>query len=72
MKELELTNHDLVGVVEGGALTHKMVVKARKGRRLSRKVQERILAAFLQACRKKWPERIILYRFRDLFLYDGG
>ena len=44
LKAINVTNHDLVaGSTE--QLTHKMVAKGRKGRRLTRNVQNKILNA---------------------------
>jgi len=44
MNELELRNHDLVAASTEG-LTHKQVQKGRKGRRLTRNVQDKIVSA---------------------------
>ncbi len=44
MEERKLKNHDLVAASKDG-LTHKQVQKGRKGRRLTRKVQDKIVAA---------------------------
>ncbi len=44
MEELGLKNHDLVAASTDG-LTHKQVGKGRKGRRLTRNVQDKIVAA---------------------------
>lgn len=44
MEELGLKNHDLVEV-SGEGLTHKQVQKGRKGRRLTRNIQEKIVVA---------------------------
>lgn len=44
MEELGLKNHDLVAASKDG-LTHKQVQKGRKGRRLTRNVQDKIAAA---------------------------
>ena len=53
-------------------VTHKMINKARRGRRLSRKVQIKVLAAFNQAMAKSQPsEDTPCYTFQDLFNYDG-
>jgi hypothetical protein len=45
MEERGLKNHDLVAASSDG-LTHKQVQKGRRGRRLTRHVQEKIVAAF--------------------------
>lgn len=65
MAAKEIKNHDLVAAVAPGTLTHKQVQKARKGRRLTPNVQEKILDA-LNAFAK--PE---VYAFKDLFNYRG-
>jgi len=44
MEERGLKNHDLVAASKDG-LTHKQVQKGRKGRRLTRHIQEKIVAA---------------------------
>ena len=62
--KLGLTNHDIVtGSPE--PLTHKQVQKGRKGRMLTRRLQERITRA-LNA--KAAP---VVYRSEDLFNYRG-
>jgi hypothetical protein len=48
MEELGLKNHDLVAA-SGEGLTHKQVQKGRRGRRLTRNIQDKIVAA-LSAC----------------------
>ena len=45
MEERGLKNHDLVAASKDG-LTHKQVQKGRKGRRLTRHIQDKIVAAF--------------------------
>lgn len=65
MTEKEIRNHDLVAAVPPGTITHKQVQKARKGRRLTTNMQEKIneaLNAFLA------PES---YDFKDIFNYRG-
>jgi hypothetical protein len=44
MEERGMKNHDLVAVSKEG-LTHKQVQKGRKGRRLTRNIQDKIVAA---------------------------
>lgn len=44
MEERGLKNHDLVAASKDG-LTHKQVQKGRKGRRLTKNVQDKIVAA---------------------------
>ena len=45
MEQRGLKNHDLVAASKDG-LTHKQVQKGRKGRRLSRNIQDKVAAAF--------------------------
>ncbi len=67
-----LSNHDVVAAA-GALVTHKMINKARRGRRLSRKVQMKVLEALNAAVRGKMagaPETAC-YEFAELFNYDG-
>jgi hypothetical protein len=48
MDERGLKNHDLVAASKEG-LTHKQVQKGRKGRRLTRNIQDKIVAAVSSA-----------------------
>ena len=48
MKEHNLKTHDLVSASDE-QITHKMVAKAAKGRRLTPHVQRKILIAFMKA-----------------------
>jgi len=61
MEELNLKNHDLVEASTEG-LTHKQVNKGRKGRRLTRNVQDKIATALSAAVNKS-------YSVSDLFAY---
>jgi len=61
MEALELKNHDLVAASTNG-LTHKQVNKGRKGRRLTRNVQDKIAASLSTATGNS-------YSVRDLFTY---
>lgn len=45
MTEKGIRNHDLVAAVPPGTLTHKQVQKARKGRRLTTNLQDKVLEA---------------------------
>lgn len=45
MESLGMSNHDIVEAYDG-QLTHKTVMKARKGRKISRKLQLKVLEAF--------------------------
>ena len=64
MNKLNLQNHDLVET-SCEQITHKMIRKGRSGRRLSRKVQIKILNA-LNACQTQK-----VYTLEDIFNYDG-
>ena len=61
MTKHALTAHDVV-VSSTDQITHKMVQRARKGRRLTPKIQARILSAFCAATEKS-------YVMVDLFNY---
>lgn len=61
MTKHNLRNHDLVAA-STEQLTHKMVAKARKGRRLSRHVQLKVLRALNAATGQS-------YTLADLFNY---
>ena len=65
MTEKEIRNHDLDAAVPPGFITHKQVQKARKGRRLTTNMQEKILEA-LNAFSD--PDS---YAFKDVFNYRG-
>lgn len=45
MNELGLSNHDVVVAAGPNVLTHKVVAKARRGRRLTRRAQDKIVSA---------------------------
>lgn len=62
MKERGLKNHDLVAASSEG-LTHKQVKKGRTGRRLTRNVQDKILAA-LCVCTKESFDLKALFTYR--------
>lgn len=61
MEDRGLKNHDLVAASKDG-LTHKQVQKGRKGRRLTRNVQDKIVAAISAATGK-------LHKIDQLFNY---
>ena len=61
MNELELKNHDLVEASTDG-LTHKQVGKGRKGRRLTRNLQEKIAVALSKVADKE-------FSVKELFNY---
>jgi hypothetical protein len=61
MEERGLANHDLVAASKDG-LTHKQVQKGRKGRRLTRNIQDKIVTALCTATAAG-------YARTDLFTY---
>ncbi|MBC8206597.1 MAG: hypothetical protein ISR85_01770 [Kiritimatiellales bacterium] len=61
LEELGLKNHDLVAASTDG-LTHKQVQKGRKGRRLTRNIQDKIVTAICTATNNG-------YTRSDLFTY---
>ncbi len=65
MTEKEIKNHDLVAAAPPGFITHKQVQKARKGRRLTTNMQQKILDALNVYSA---PES---YEWKDLFTYRG-
>jgi hypothetical protein len=71
MDQFGLSNTDLVRAADTGLLTHKMVGKARRGRRLSRKVQTKVLEAFNAAAPKQEDGAPTAFGLADLFTYDG-
>ena len=68
LTELGLDNHALVAV-STDQLTHKVVAKARKGRRLTRHSQEKVQRAFETAVKGRDPE--VPCGMTDLFNYEG-
>ena len=61
MDEKGLTAHDLVAASDE-QITHKMIARGRKGRRLSRNVQFKILRALINATEKQ-------YTLKEVFNY---
>ena len=70
MKSGNVSNHDLVAA-STEQLTHKMVARGRKGRRLKRKVQLKILDALNAYSKSLSPETHRVYSLPDLFSYKG-
>ncbi len=70
MQAASLSNHDLVAA-SSEQLTHKMVARGRKGRRLKRKIQVRILDALNAHTKSLSPETHRIYNLPDLFDYKG-
>ncbi len=64
MTESGLNNHALVAA-SGEMITHKMVQRARKGRRLTRNTQEKVLRALNRASLQRNYER------QEIFTYIG-
>lgn len=48
MNDLGLSNHDVVQAAGPNVLTHKVVAKARRGRKLTRRAQDKIVVALNQ------------------------
>ncbi|MBU6300201.1 MAG: hypothetical protein KGS60_01495 [Verrucomicrobia bacterium] len=63
LADLSLSHHDLVAA-STEQITHKMVARAAKGRRLSRKVQVKVLNALNAAAKQR-------FALSDLFNYAG-
>ena len=70
MQAGSLSNHDLVEA-SPEQLTHKMVSRGRKGRRLKRKVQLKILDALNAYAKAQAPDTHRVYSLPDLFNYKG-
>ena len=72
MNEWALGNHDLVAACEE-PLTHKAVQRARKGRRLTPKVQRKVVAALNAVCRERGAGEgeSKVFAVSDLFNYHG-
>lgn len=66
MGEFGLGNHDLVGA-STEQITHKMVARARKGRRLTSNVKMKIVNALNLAVKGKEGARVFLVK--DVFDY---
>ena len=65
MTEKGIKNHDLVAAMPPGFVNHKQIQKARKGRRLTPRMQEKVLLALNTFCT---PET---YAFEEIFTYRG-
>ncbi len=65
MTSLGISNHDLVAAAALNTLTHKVVAKGRRGRKLTLRAQDKIVAALnLKAAGKN-------FRREDCFSYRG-
>ena len=62
---LGLQNHDIVAAAPANTLTHKMVAKARRGRAITRRAQDKIVAA-LNA-----KSSGTVYQHKDCLTYSG-
>ena len=65
MMELGLSNHDVVAAAGVNVLTHKVVAKARRGRKLTRRAQDKIVAALNAKAAGR------TFRREDCFSYFG-
>lgn len=63
-----LKNHDIVAADVTKGVTHKVVTKARKGRRLTARMQKKILAS-VNVCLAAKALSVVTHQ--DLFLYIG-
>lgn len=66
MMQRRLTNHDLVLAAVGTGLTHKQVAKARRGRKLTMHMQNKIVSALNELSGETAP-----VRREDCFNYRG-
>lgn len=66
MADLGLDNHALVAALPASGLTHKVVAKGRRGRRLTRRAQDKIVRALNSAAMPQAP-----YGVGDCFNYRG-
>ncbi|MEM7148167.1 MAG: hypothetical protein AAF591_23910 [Verrucomicrobiota bacterium] len=68
MERAGISNQDLVAA-SGEGLTHKQVRRARKGRRLTRKMQEKVVRALNGVMRER--EDAVEYEVKEVFNYRG-
>jgi len=66
MLQRGISNHDLVAALTGSGLTHKQVAKARRGRKLTLHLQDKIVSALNRAAGSDAP-----LRREDCFTYRG-
>ena len=75
MKEWSISNHDMVDV-STEQLSHKQVQKARKGRRLTLKMMQKVTRAFnvtiWHRLNDEQKEAYYEYMHRDIFNYAKG
>lgn len=65
MMQLGISNHDVVAAADPNTLTHKVVAKGRRGRRLTLRAQDRIVAALNATAEGR------AYRRDECFNYRG-
>lgn len=70
MTEHAMTNHELLAA-SPEPMTHKAVQRARKGRRLTRHMQRRMIEAFNRALHKRGSEETPAFHLEQLFTYRG-
>ncbi|MEM9480340.1 MAG: hypothetical protein AAGA58_11870 [Verrucomicrobiota bacterium] len=68
LNQLGIDNHAVVDA-SNEQLTHKVVAKARKGRKLTRRAQEKVLRAVCSAAKAAGEKAE--YVMTDLFTYEG-
>jgi hypothetical protein len=66
MKEGNIRNHDLVAAMPPGFINHKQVQKARRGRRLTPHMQDKVLKALNACCAPA------SYLHEEVFNYRGN
>lgn len=66
MTGLNLDNHTVVAACADGSLTHKVVAKARRGRRLTKRAQQKVLRALAAAAGGR------AFRVEECFSYVGS
>ncbi len=69
MVRFDLKNQDIVAISEE-QISHKSVSKARKGRRLTKKLQQKIHRAF-NSLNSQEQYRDVKFSFEELFNYKG-
>lgn len=70
MTQHEMNNHELLAG-SPDPMTHKAVQRARKGRRLTRHMQRRMVEAFNRALKKRGGDELPPFSLDDLFNYRG-
>jgi hypothetical protein len=70
MTEHEMNNHELLSA-SPLPMSHKAVQRARKGRRLTRHMQRRMVEAFNLALFKRGADKVPSFTMEQLFNYRG-